>query len=204
MKLFLFLATISLLAPGRARGENSLAPPVWPEPDVKSTEARIQPVAGLNLDAFRLTLEENTFDDVLAALGGAPIRHSGDAGDALTWVCYTLPSAYARIWFTSSELGGGKYIDGLVVTQLGSQEGSSSSCPVPSRRIAAISMDHGIWLGDSVKKMEAALGPASKSASVIRYEYVGKDGEFDVDSVLEIKSHKGKITELYVSHTTTD
>jgi hypothetical protein len=205
MKLSLAVAAIALLVAGAARGESALPPPTWPVPDIKPTGTHIQPVTGVTLDSFHITLEKTTFNDVLGALGRAPIQHQGDAGEFLMWVCYTLPDIHARIWFTSSELGGQKYIDGMVAKQLRPTEAKTSLCPVAIRQITVVSIDNGIWLGKDIKKIKRILGTANKAtASVIYYTYEGKDGEFDVDSVLALKIHKDRVTELHANHTTTN
>lgn len=205
MKLPLAVATIALLVAGAVHGESFLSPPTWPVPDIKPTGTPIQPVTGVALDSFHVTFEKTTFNDVLGALGRAPIRHQGDAGEFLMWVCYTLPGAHARIWLTSSELGGEKYIDGMVAKRLKSAGAASSVCPVANRQITVVSIDNGIWLGKDVEKIKTMLGRANRApASVIYYTYEGKDGGLDVDSILALKVHKNKVTALYASHTTTN
>jgi len=205
MKLTLAVTTLVLLFAGVAYGGDSLPPPTWPASDIKPIGTDIQPATGVTLDSFHVTFEKTTFHDVLGALGAAPVQHQGDAGEFLMWVCYTLPDVHARVWLTSSELGGHKYIDGMVAKQLESTDTKTSLCPVATRQIAVVSLDHGIWLGSSVEKIKNILGIANGApASVISYTYQGKDGEFDVDSFLALKMRKNQVTELYASHTTTN
>jgi hypothetical protein len=205
MKLSLAVTTIALLVAGMAHGENSLPPPTWPVPHIKPTGTRIQPVTGVTLDSFHVTFEKTTFNDVLGVLGTTPIRHQGDAGEFLMWVCYTLPDVHARVWLTSGELGGQRYIDGMVAKQLKSTEAETSLCPAAIRQITFVSIDNGIWLGQAAEKIKSILGIANKApASVIYYTYEGKDGEFDVDSVLALKINKNRVTELHANHTSTN
>ena len=205
MKLSLAVAMIALAFVGAVHGQNSQSPPTWPASDIKPNGTHIQPVTGLTLDAFHVTFEETTFNDVLRALGTAPIRHQGDAGEFLMWVCYTLPGVHARVWLTSSELGGQKYINGMVAKPLESTDTETSLCPATTPPIAAASIDRGVWLGDAVEKVKRILGSADKTAaSVVGYSYKGRAREFDVDSFLTLTIQKNKVTELYASHTTTN
>lgn len=205
MKLSQTAIAFILLVAGAAQGESSLPPPAWPVPDIKSSGTRIQPVTGITLGSFHVTFEKTTFNDILGALGKAPIGQQGDAGEFLMWVCYTVPVAHVRIWLTSSELGGQEYIDGIVAKQLERAETENSLCPIPANKAAVASIDNGIWLGESVERIKSILGaPNRASASVIYYLYEGKDGEFDISSILALRIHKNKVTELYANHSTTN
>jgi hypothetical protein len=142
---------------------------------------------------------------VIEALGPAPIGQHGDAGEAETWVCYTLAKPYARLWLTSSELGGGIYVDGLVAKQISPEAVVPLECPQLDANYASISVDNDIWLGEPVEEVATRLGPPNKApGSLLYYAYQGKDGDFDVTSELVLRVHAGHITELHAAHTETN
>ncbi|NGY06618.1 hypothetical protein G7Y85_17725 [Solimonas terrae] len=205
VKLSQLVAALAFVTVGVAQAGNPIPPPSWPVPDIRPSGTKMQPVTGVTVGAFRVTFERTTFKDILSALGPAPIGQRGDAGEFQMWMCYTLPAAHERIWLTSSELGGQEYIDGMVAKQLKSAEPYTSQCPVPSGEAANVSIDNGIRLGESVDKIKSILGaPNHAPSSVIYYLYEGKDGEFDISSVLALKLNEGRVTELHANHTTTN
>lgn len=205
MKLSQLVTVLVLLTAGIARADNSIPPPSWPVPDIRPSGTTTQPATGVTVGAFHVTFEKTTFKDILAALGPAPVGRQGDAGEFQMWVCYTIPAARARLWLTSSELGGQEYIDGMVAKQLTGAQSQNSSCPVPIGETAIVSIDNGIWLGASVNKIKDILGtPNNGPASVIYYLYEGKDGEFDISSILALKINRGIVIELHANYTATN
>ena len=205
MKLSQAISTFSLLIAGMANGEDYFPPPTWPVPNIKSSGTQVQPVTGVTLGAFHVTFEKTTFKDILGALGTAPIGQQGDAGEFLMWVCYTVSAANTRIWLTSSELGGQKYIDGMIAKKVQLSETGNHSCPALSNQVAVVSIDNGISIGESVEKIKAILGTPNKApASVVYYLYEGKNGQFDITSVLALKVYKKRVIELHANHSTTN
>lgn len=205
MKVFQTVTLFILLASGVVQAHGALPPPEWPVPDIKPSGTKTQPVTGVTLGSFHVILETTTFKDILDALGSAPVGQQGDASEFLMWVCYTVPAVHARIWLTSSELGGRKYIDGMVARQIGLGEAENPMCPVPVGQTTIAFIDNGLWLGESVETVKSILGtPNTAPASGIYYLYEGKDGEFDIDSLLAMKVHENRVSELYASHTTTN
>lgn len=190
---------------GTTQAGHPLPPPAWPVPDIRPSGTRFQPATGITLGSLHVAFEKTTFDDVRHGLGLAPIGRQGEAGEFLMWVCYTLPTAHARIWLTSSELGEERFIDGMVAKQLQDGEAESALCPVPINGADVVSIDNGIWLGDPVEKIKGILGtPNEAPASVIYYLYEGKDGEFDITSLLALRIHEGRVTELHAEHSATN
>jgi hypothetical protein len=163
MKLSQVAIAFTLLVTGAAQGESSLPPPTWPVPDIKPSGMQTQPVTGITLGSFHVTFEKATFNDILGALGKAPIGQQGDAGEFLMWACYTVPAAHARIWLTSSELGGKKYIDGMVAKQLTRTEKENPQCPTLANKATVASIDNGVWLGETVQKIKEILGSPNRA-----------------------------------------
>lgn len=194
------------LAFGVARAASPVAPPPWPVPDIKPGPVAAQPVTGITVGAFGIKLDQTTFKDAASHLGIAPVTQRGDAGEFQMWVCYTLSAMHARLWLTSSELGGGQYIDGFVVRRESGNVVAEPMCPaVAGTPSATATIDHGISLGSTERLVEAALGkPNEAPDSVVYYAYLGKEAGYDVSSVLVLRIKDGVVTEIHATHSTTD
>jgi hypothetical protein len=205
MKSNQLVAVLTLVASSAVHSQESLPPPAWPVPDIRPTGTKVQPVTGATVGSLHVVFEKTTFKDILGALGKAPIGQQGDAGEFLMWVCYTVPAVHARIRLTSSELGGQEFIDGMVAKQIRPGEPDNPLCPRLVGKPSGAAIDKGIWLGDSVEKIQGILGrPNTAPASVIYYSYEGKEGAFDVSSVLALKVQSKIVTEIHASHSATN
>ena len=93
-----------------------------PNPVARPTFGRSL-VNDLQLGSARIVMERTTLTDLARRSPKADIHHRGDAGDSLTWVCYTLPrsSGSIHIWLDSGELEGGNAIDCLLYTSFKSK-----------------------------------------------------------------------------------
>ena len=190
---------------GVAHAAEPIPPPAWPVPDIKPSPLPHQPVTGITIGRFAIKLEQTTFKDVTSHLGSAPIGQRGDAGEFQMWVCYSLPEAHARVWLTSSELGGREYIDGFVARREPRNVVAEAECPAIIGVSSIVVADRGIGLGSSENSIIATLGkPSVAPNSVIYYAYLGKDGEYDVSSVLALKINKGEVIEIHATHSTTN
>jgi len=188
---------------GIANASSPIPPPNWPVPDIKLSPLADQPVTSIVIGSFGIKPGQTTFNDVASRLGVAPIGQRGDAGEFQMWVCYTLSAVHARLWLTSSELGGREYIDGFVVKNE-PQAAVEAGCPTIAGAASVVATDQGIGLGSAESSITAALGkPNETPDSVIYYAYLGKDGEYDVSSVLALKIQNGAVVELYATHSTT-
>jgi len=205
MEIVRVIAVLCSFLSSLAYGASSAPPPSWPVPDIKTSSISTQPVTGVTLGSFEVVFERTTFKDVVGALGEAPIQQQGDAGEFQMWVCYTLVASHARVWLTSSELGGQKYIDGMVALRISSDVKSSPECPDLGSQHALAAIDRGIWLGTPLQKVKAILGRPNKSPkAVIYYSYAGKDGTFDVNSTLALRMRNNIVTELHAMHSATN
>ena len=113
---------------------------------------------------------------------------------------------HARLWLTSSELGGEQYIDGFDVKREPGNVVAEPTCPAIAGAPSAIAtIDHGISLGSTESFLEAALGkPNEAPDSVVYYAYLGKEAGYDVSSVLVLRIKDGAVTEIHAAHSTTD
>lgn len=138
--------------------------PPWPLQTVRHSRARGPPVTGLTLGRFHVRFEKTTFSAV-TRIAPAPVGTRGDAGGFQAWVRYTLPVGHQRLWLTSSELGGGRYINGAVAIRFVQPRRTSAQCPELPARYRPVHLDGGLWLGASVATIERRCAPRGGSAS---------------------------------------
>jgi hypothetical protein len=186
------------------------APPesVWPDklppPSVPHEQIR-----ELRLGEMRIRLETTTLQEVQRRLGGS-IGHEGDASEALDWLCVGGSDAEGRwiLWLTSSEMGGGRYIDGFRWQRLAAGE-------TPDRRCAAVPPGSGVALpvalrlGMTEASARRVLGrPTLEWNGALYYshehEEVTHSERYTVDSTVQIGLKKGTVSEIDVDRTTSD
>ncbi len=65
-------------------------------------------IAGFRVSDLKIILEETKLDDVRARFGGE-IGHDGDAGDSLSWLCYSGSDSKGAwvLWLKSGEMDDG-------------------------------------------------------------------------------------------------
>jgi len=191
---------------GVAHAASPVLPPPWPVPNIKAGPIAAQPVTGITIGAFDIKLEQTTFKDAASHLGIASVGQRGDASGFQMWVCYTLSAMHARLWLTSSELGGGEYINGFVVRREPGDVVAEPMCPaIAGVPPTTVTIDHGISLGSTENFVEATLGKPNEAPDyVVYYAYLGKDARYDVSSVLTLRIKNGVVTEIHAAHLTTD
>jgi hypothetical protein len=113
---------------------------------VRPTFGRVL-VNEMQLGSLRILLEKTTLTDLGKRFPQAKIHHQGDAGDSITWVCYTLaaPSGGVRIWLEPGELEGDDAIDGVVIAPATSDP--RSDCPNIDMGAGTVALDTGTFLG---------------------------------------------------------
>lgn len=209
MKFSSIVAVFALSVTGIAHAQNAIAPPAeinLPE-SVEPIQSQKPPVRGVTIDDFHVAFEETTLKQARAALGMAPVGQRGDAGDSLSWICYTLPALHARIWLESDEMGGGETIMEMTAKPIPPTETGNQGCPVPTTRGTGAFIDNGIWLGDSLDKIENLLGTSGKASESLRYYWhdspEDKDG-FVMESILLLRIEGGKVTEIQANQVTSN
>jgi hypothetical protein len=116
----------------------------------KSWRATTKPSEGLTMGRLKIQFEKTTLPEVLSAIKLGSIQHQGDAGDSVSWLCYTaLTHGYnARIWIESSDEMGGP---GEAVTDVAIQKitdgRSPADCPILPKQYEPLSFNNGVWLG---------------------------------------------------------
>ena len=153
------------------------------------------------LDGVKGTLEKTTFAEVQKRFGGQVTRQ-GEAGNALSWLCYDLPQQHLRVWLTSDELHGHREIGGITIWSAASPA-NSAGCPVPTGPQSA-ELD-GIRLGQDGTAVQARLGaPGMVKADWLGYLHVAKDGKYDEQDYLVLKTENGHVSHLQAGRMTTN
>ncbi|MBS0378222.1 MAG: hypothetical protein JSS29_07040 [Proteobacteria bacterium] len=135
------------------------------------------------MGALKIQFERTTLPEVQRAIGLGSIRHRGDAGDSVNWLCYTAvaPGQNSRIWIEAhGEMGGPEeFITGIAVQAI-MQDDHSPECPVLPKHYEPRSFDNGIWLG----ARSAAVSRAFPAGLIRRGDraFVGYQGKVVGDS----------------------
>jgi hypothetical protein len=211
MKFASIVTVLALSVVGVAHAQSALAPPQGirlPKRAVESRQMEKQPVvSGVTIGDFKVTFEKTTLKQALAALGAAPVGRRGDAGNSLSWICYTIPAVRTRIWLLSDEMGGGETIMRMTARPALPTEVEDMKCPTPTNHASAAFIDNKIWLGDSIGKIESILGKSSEAPKSIRYYWYNSpedENGFSVQSLLLMKIEGDRVTEIQASNLTTN
>lgn len=141
-------AALLLLSPLlQASAQDSYSPPTDGPAAVVDWPATLSspPSTGITLDSLRIDFERTSLSDVRNAVGVGHISRQGDAGDSVTWLCYTLPAAQgaSRLWLTSGEMGGGRYITEVSI-RMSNAFTPRPACPLLPKRFRAIEFDRSL------------------------------------------------------------
>ena len=159
-------------------------------------------VQTFRLDGVRGTLEKTTFADVQKRFGGQVTRQ-GEAGSALSWLCYDLPAQHARVWLTSDEIHGHRLIGGVTIATVASTA-NSPQCPVIAGNASA-DVD-GITVGQAEAMVRTRLGmPGLEKEGWTAYFHTApQSGGFTEQDSLVFKAEGGHIGYLQVSRLTSN
>jgi hypothetical protein len=183
-------------------------------PTVK--ELATKPSASLKIGTLEIKFEETTLQSIGLELHNVLIQHSqpkGDEHSGHSWLCFTVigDSHRERLWLMSDdEFGGGRdnAVTGIYAVQLVGSAAPTEKCPESPRQFGSLNFDNHLWLGASVRDVEAAFGSAlPASDGWWRYSCVGKETdarqgkpvEFDVFSRFDIKLQHGIVTAIRAS-----
>ena len=194
-------AAVSILAGSAMAAE---PPPISTLDSITGASAPVQPATALSLGSLQVTLEKSTFSDI-AEIAPAPPGQHGDAAGFEMWVCFTITGTRQRLWLTSDEIGGHKYINGVVAELIRNGIRATSDCPALPKTYLPAHLDFGVWLGTSINELEKHLGaPTWTQDGALYFAYIGKDSEYDVTNTLIVRLDKGKVVALRALHITTN
>ena len=131
----------------------------------------------------------------------------GDAGESVTWLCYTLVSNNQpqRLWLTSGEMGGGERITGMDIEQTEADTKPTKLCPLLPSYLQPIRQE-GIKLGMTRNQIVKTLGkPSKQNGSWLIYMHAGKiKDDYDEIGWLIAFIQDGHIARLQTGKTTTN
>lgn len=200
---FIAAAIVASTAP------RAIPPPSDPGIDVVTWLPKLHspPIAGIYLGTFRIHFETTTLNQVMDTIGTGHLAHQGDAADSVTWLCYMVPdgSNPLRIWFTSGELQGGRYIDGVNLRAVSGTMTPRPECPLLPRRFRPISLGHAIRIGMSDRTLLKLFGQPSHTARGWQMFDYAKQEQWDqctLSNWIWMRSTKGRLVAINVGQDT--
>ena len=186
-------------------------PPTQPfEARTWSASMKRKPTTSAMFGKWLVRFEQTTLPQVLSRASAGSIAHTGDAGESVYWLCYTLPGQKpSRLWVISSgEMGGPeRAITGITVAALNPGE-PVAECPALPVHMQPVSLQRNIRIRMSERALTRALGtPSHRSGDWISYDFEGKSpgncpGGFDVMNSLTIKLHQGRVEAIFANQVT--
>jgi hypothetical protein len=180
-----------------------LAPPAWPAGSGGGgSTLPSDPVRPLALGKLRVMLESTELTAVRNALGGGEVVRQGNGSDSLSFLCYTVAEADPpqRLWLTSSELAGGRRIDGVEAIELAPGTPASAQCPALPAAFQPARFDDGLWLGALGTEQKRTFGAAAQRGAPWSASYHERHGSLDVLGTITVDFRKGRAVGLYVAH----
>ncbi len=188
----------------------SRAPSAW--------RASTNPAEGLTLGETRVEFERTTLSDVQGSVKTGTIRHKGDAGASVYWLCYAGvedqsgdDKALVRLWIESSgEMGGPDHaVTSIVVERMPTSE-PSPACPALSKEFRSLEFDNGLHIGTtraSLEKMFASGLVKRGNQSFIGYQHKvagnGKcGGDYDRLNSLLLVFQSDRLAEIHAGQVT--
>ncbi len=170
-------------------------------------EVKLDFASGVDLGGLKLEFEKTKLDDIKSIYGGES-HFQGDAGNAVTWLCYTVPAAGkaapTTVWFTStSEMSGpGDTLSMVAVQRV--DAAMSDGCavapndfPVPGfaipgvgASVTAIKSRFGAKLERRTSTLYfSSIHPAADDSSLSTYETIGyavADGVVTAVAIIQV------------------
>ena len=179
-------------------------PPGFGNADDPFAELDRNPVMPLHLGALVVVLGKTTLADVQHAAGVGEVRHHGDASDSLHWLCYSLPATNDRVWLTSSEMGGGTVIDGVLALRDGDGLSRLAACPALPAALASLRFGDGFALGATPDQARRAFGKPRPAGENWHYIHDGSDGDFEVTAEASVHFTDGRVTGVRMGQVTSN
>jgi len=186
---------------------NPEPPPIVEFPQATKATVPRQIVSRLEVSGQRVVLEETELTAMQKRFGGA-IGHRGDAGDALSWLCFCGSDDKGDwvLWLMSSEIDGGRV--GGFRWQRVDRMAQLASCPRLSGGKAGVDLPISLRLGMSTSDALLILGkPSERLGQQLFYlhEHERKihDQPFTAMNTLFIQIREGVVWAIEVWKSTT-
>ena len=177
----------------------------FPEVAPQSTVPK-EMVSALKVANWPITLETTKLTDAQRRFGG-PLGHSGDAGDALGWLClYQLNARNGWVlWLTSSEIDG-ESIGGFVWLRMSSGQKIDSRCKALNSEQGMVTSPVPLRLGMTKLQVEQLLGkPSGRFRNTFMYfhEHEGtiRNAPYTWDNSIDIVYRNGVVWAIHTSLT---
>ncbi len=156
--------------------------------------------------------EKSRLADVAADVRGSKIKHRGDAGASLYWLCYRFKEGAAtrQLYVTAhGEMGGPEhFVGGAVLKEKISDE---TDCPRLPSKLLPVRSDIGLGLGSREQDFLLRLGKPDMRAGdralwmFERETHLGGSPEtWTVLQTVEVEFRKGKAAILSLNQVTSD
>jgi hypothetical protein len=163
------------------------------------------PVVPLHLGALVVDLEKTTLADVQHAAGVGEVHHHGDAAESMDWLCYSLPATNDRVWLTSSEMGGGTVIDGVLAERFADGLPALAACPALPEALASLRFGDGFALGATPEQAQRTFGKPRPAGDNWHYIYSGTvDGQFELSGEASVHFTDGRVGGVRLGQTTSN
>jgi hypothetical protein len=162
------------------------------------------PVVPLHLGALVVVLEKTTLAEVQQAAGVGEVHHHGDASEALHWLCYSLPATNDRVWFTSSEMGGGTVIDGVIAQRFADSLSTWAACPALPAALTPLRIGDGFVLGATPEQTQRTFGKPMPAGENWHYIHYGVDGDFEVTGEASVHFDGGRVSGVRLGQSTSN
>jgi hypothetical protein len=137
-----------------------------------------RPSTGLWMGSLHVVLELTNLFEVQKAAAVGAISSQGEAGEGISWLCYTNLSSPTpeRIWIaTGNEMGGPERRVMSLTAQLVPEGLATADCPALPPALTSVRIDNGLWLNAKVRAVANALHTAvNEGQEWQQFSYSGK------------------------------
>lgn len=158
---------------------------VTPPPDLApgswlTVALKAKPSTGMWMGSLHVVLEQTTLSEIRKAVAAGGIASQGEAGEGISWLCYTNLSSPApeRIWIsTQNEMGGPERRVMGVTARLLSTGLATADCPALPAALTPVRIDNHLWLHDTAQEVANELhSTVNAGQERLLFSYSGKVG----------------------------
>jgi hypothetical protein len=217
-RIKMFTWSVALVVVGAAIPSLPVAaatpPPSTPQLAWPGIALQAKPSTGVWMGSLHVVLEQATLFVVRKAAGVGVISSQGEAGEGISWLCYTnvSPTTPERIWIsTQREMGGPEKRVMGVTAQLVVEGVATADCPALPPALTPVRIDNGLWLNDTAREVANALHTGVNAGRMWQqFSYSGKapgsggcrpEG-FNLQNGLAVKLRNGRVAFLQLSQVT--
>lgn len=192
-------------------------PLVWHPPQVEFPDALPRPtvpkemITTLRVAKVPVVLEKTELKDVQRRLPGGIIGQSGDASEAVAWLCFYGSDENGRwaFWLDSSEIGGLRWIDGFTLQRIGNNTRMDRRCRMIREDEGGIELPIALRLGQTEMQVRKILGrPTVKYRSTLIFDHQHEETVHNehvtVSNLVAVSFRGGVVWSILVSRQSED